>query len=214
MQFSDAAEKWNHRYRQSDGLLFGDAPNDWLAANAHSLPSAANLLCLADGEGRNSTWLAAAGHRVSAFDISSVAIERLNALAAARGVTVAARVASIQDWVDETCSSQAQPHLDAIIAVFIQFADPVLRKRLFAAIAVALKPGGILIIEGYGQRQLDYATGGPRVIENLYESSLMASSFAGWATLASRDTDKLLAEGSAHAGRSHLISAVLRKPVD
>ena len=36
-----------------------------------------------------------------------------------------------------------------IAAIFIQFAGPALRTRLFEAIQRALKPKGLLLLEGY-----------------------------------------------------------------
>ncbi len=206
MEFDDAARKWDDRYRKSQGLLFGEQANGWLTANAHWLSPASDIVCVADGEGRNSTWLAAHGHRVSAFDVSSVAIDRLHGLAAERGVSVDARVASLADWLWPADS------LDAVVAIFIQFAGPTARHALFADMAQALRPGGVLIIEGYGPRQMRYRTGGPGVLENLYTLPMIIDAFSGWQILASREVDQDLAEGTAHVGRSHLVSAVLKRP--
>ena len=50
------------------------------------------------------------------------------------------------------------------------------------------------------------------IAEHLYTQALLLGAFDGWDVLASRDADLTLAEGSAHAGRSHVISMVLRKP--
>ncbi len=213
MGFKDAGERWNARYRSAAGLLFGEEPNAWLQAQAGHLPPAAKVCCLADGEGRNSTWLAAQGHSVSAFDISEVAIDKLAALAAARGVQVQASVGNADDWIAQIEQADGAESLDAVAAIFIQFADPPLRTRLFRAIGRALRPGGILIIEGYGIRQMRYRTGGPGIAENLYSLALLSTSFPDWATLAGRNVDIDIVEGSAHVGRSHLVSAVLRKPV-
>lgn len=208
MDFSDAARKWDDRFRQADGLLFGDAPNAWLELTAHWLKPGSRIVCVADGEGRNSTYLAALGHQVQAFDISPVAIEKLHALAAQRGVSVDARVASLAQW------SWQPDTLDAVVAVFIQFASPDARQALFDSMAAALKPGGLVIIEGYGLRQMRYRTGGPGIAENLYTMPMITDAFAGWQVLASREVHVDLAEGSAHVGRSHLISLVLRKPLN
>lgn len=213
MGFKDAGERWNARYRSAEGLLFGEQPNAWLQAQAARLPPAAKVCCLADGEGRNSTWLATQGHQVSAFDISEVAIDKLAALAAARGVTVKASVGSADDWIAQINQPDGAGSLDAVVAIFIQFADPPLRARIFEAIARALRPGGLLIIEGYGIRQMRYRTGGPGILENLYSLSLLNNAFPGWPTLAGRNIDTEIVEGTAHVGRSHLISAVLSKPV-
>ncbi len=211
MKFADAVARWDARYRGAEDLLFGSEPNEWLRTSAVWLPENATIECLADGEGRNSTWLAGRHHQVRAFDVSSVAIAKLEALAAERQVKVTARVASLEQWIDECSQPEREASLDAVVAIFIQFADPLLRQRLFVAIEKVLKPGGLLIIEGYGSRQIVYRTGGPGVLENLYTPTMFSDAFPGWFTLASRDADKNITEGSAHVGRSHLISAVLRK---
>ena len=212
MDFPDAARKWNERYTRSKGLLFGEQPNTWLQRQAHWLKAKSRLCCLADGEGRNSVWLAAQGHAVSAFDLSEIAVERSRQFAASQQVDVHTRVASLEQWIEESGDAHNQARLDAVIAIYIQFAGPALRASLFEAINRVLKPGGVLIIEGYGQRQLQLRTGGPGVLENLYSPALLPTSFAGWIMLASRDAEVTLSEGSAHVGPSHVISAVLRKP--
>ncbi|MFK7967072.1 MAG: class I SAM-dependent methyltransferase [Burkholderiaceae bacterium] len=213
MDFPDAARKWNERYARSEGLLFGEQPNTWLLHQAHWLKANSQLCCLADGEGRNSVWLAAQGHAVSAFDLSEVAVERTQKIAASKQVDIDVKVASLEQWIEACGDSRHHATLDAVIAVYIQFAGPALRAALFTAIDDVLKPGGVLIIEGYGQRQLQLRSGGPGVLENLYSPTLLPASFAGWVTLASRDAEVTLSEGSAHVGPSHVISAVLRKPV-
>lgn len=208
MDFPDAANKWDARYADSDGFLFGEEPNGWLKDQSGWLSPGSRVCCLADGEGRNSVWLARQGHSVSAFDLSPVAVARGQRLASQHRVKTDARVASVEQWIEGAvpCS------LDAIVAIFIQFAGPALRQSMLNTIARSLKPGGILIIEGYGRRQLQFRTGGPGAIENLYDVRLIPDSFRAWPTLASRDVEVLLAEGQGHLGRSHLLSAVVRKP--
>ncbi|MFO0461789.1 MAG: SAM-dependent methyltransferase, partial [Burkholderiales bacterium] len=73
--FEDAAARWNGRYG-APGWLFGTEPNDTLAARADLFAPGDRVLCVADGEGRNSTWLAARGCRVVAFDLSEVALRK------------------------------------------------------------------------------------------------------------------------------------------
>lgn len=206
MNFSDAKAMWDRRYAGADGFLFGREPNEWLVRQANRLPPGADILCVADGEGRNSTWLAARGHQVTAFDISPVAVEKLQAFASERAVAVQASVSSVSDW-----PWQEENH-DVVVAVFVQFADPDLRSWLFKQMAQSLRPGGLLLIEGYGLRQMDYRTGGPGIAEHLYTLPLLESAFDGWQRLDARDEDATISEGSAHVGQSHLVSLLVRKP--
>ena len=88
---------WNQRYA-GDELLFGEAPNDYLRAQAPRLPRHGRALCVADGEGRNSVWLARQGLQVQAFDISPVGVAKARALAARAGVQVDYEVADCDSW--------------------------------------------------------------------------------------------------------------------
>ena len=67
---------------------------------------------------------------------------------------------------------------DLIAGVFIQFATPAERARMFSGICRALKPGGLLLLEGYRAEQLKYGTGGPKVLEQLYTAPLLKEAFA------------------------------------
>jgi SAM-dependent methyltransferase len=206
MKFTDAADRWNQRYRDAGRPLFGAKPNGWLSAQAELLKSESAVLCVADGDGRNGLFLAGLGHQVTSFDIADVAVDATRRRAAELGFSLDARVSDLQSWQWPADS------YDAVVAIFIQFADPASRADLFAAIRSSLRPGGLLIIEGYGVRQLAHRTGGPGVIENLYGADLLAREFPGWPVLAGRDCELVLTEGAAHNGRSHVISSVLRRP--
>ena len=206
-EFDDARAVWDRRFASADGLLFGAEPNAWLAEHQGLLPAGGRVLCVADGESRNGVFLAAAGFRVTAFDISPVAVDKGRALAAERGVNIELRVADAASWRFEPDA------FDAVVAIFIQFAGPELRSRLVEGFRRTIRPGGVLVVEGYGERQLRYRTGGPGIPENLYQMRRLLAAFPGWEILASRDADIVLSEGKAHSGISHSVAAVLRKPV-
>lgn len=206
-EFDDARDTWDRRFASAEGLLFGEEPNPWLAAHYRLLPAGGKVLCVADGESRNGVFLAEAGFDVTAFDISPVAVEKARALAARRGVKLELLVADAARWSFEPDA------FDAVVAIFIQFAGPELRAALFEGFQRTLRPGGVLLIEGYGERQLRYRTGGPGIPENLYQMRRLHMAFAGWEILASREADFVLAEGSAHTGISHTVAAVYRKPI-
>ncbi|MEZ5730455.1 MAG: class I SAM-dependent methyltransferase [Burkholderiaceae bacterium] len=90
---------------------------------------------MADGEGRNGVFLAGLGHHVTSFDISSVGTEKALSLAARHGVAIEARVCAADAW------DWAPASYDAVVAIFIQFASPALRKLIFDGIRRTLKPG-------------------------------------------------------------------------
>lgn len=203
--FGDARQAWDARFARP-GLLFGEQPNGFLVREASRLPAGCSVLSVADGEGRNSIWLAERGHAVTAFDLSPVAVDKARRWSRERGAAVDFHVAGVDDW------SWQPAAFDAVAAIFVQFADPAMRARLFAGIWRTLRPGGLLLVQGYTPKQIDYATGGPGKVEHLYTAALLRELLpqADWLLL--REHEDSLAEGSAHAGRSALIDAVARKP--
>ncbi len=56
--FPDDASTWNKRFEGED-YVFGTEPNAYLREHAAQWRPGSRLLCVADGEGRNSVWLAA-----------------------------------------------------------------------------------------------------------------------------------------------------------
>ena len=202
--FDAPAQTWNQRYAAS-GYLFGEAPNRWLQGHAGVWSRGDRVLCVADGEGRNSVWLAQQGLEVDAFDISETGVAKARALATRHGVAVNFAVAD--------CDSYAWPQatVDGVAAIFVQFADPDLRSRMFAHMVAALKPGGHLVLQGYMPKQLVYKTGGPPIASHLYTAALLRDAFASLEILALREYEEDLAEGTGHSGRSALIGMVARR---
>ena len=99
-----------------------------------------------------------------------------------------------------------------VAAIFIQFAPPAMRDAMFAGMVRTLKPGGLLLLEGYRPEQLGYGTGGPGQLENLYTEALLRARFGALEIISLESYDAELSEGSAHAGPSALIDLVARKP--
>lgn len=207
MSFADAQDFWSDRYRAAgEAYLFGTAPNRYLAAQAALLAPGMRALSVADGEGRNAVWLAEQGLDVTATELSPVAIEKAEALAASRGVKVDFALADALNWIypDEA--------FDLVVAVFIQFAAPDERATLFERLQRTLRPGGRIVLQGYTPKQLEYRTGGPSAVENLYTVALLREAFAGLEIEGLDEYEDELDEGSAHCGRSALIGMVARKP--
>ena len=196
---------WDTRYSQ-DGYIFGEAANRFLAANADRLKGYRNALAVADGEGRNGVFLAEQGLEVLSIDASPVGLAKADKLAARRGVRLATQCLDIgaYDWPEAA--------FDVVAAIFIQFAPPSMRDAMFAGMVRTLRPGGLLLLEGYRPEQLGYGTGGPSQLENLYTEALLRQQFAALEIISLESYDAELTEGSAHAGPSALIDLVARKP--
>ena len=196
---------WNDRY-SAPGYLFGTDPAAFLRREAGRLTARQTALCVADGEGRNSVFLAELGLNVTAMDGSDVAVTKARALAAARGVSVDFHVSDICEW------DWRAHRFDVVAGIFFQFAGPALRDEIFAGMVQSLAPGGLLMLHGYTPAQLDYNTGGPRVLENLYTADLLSDRFKDLDILHLAEYEADLAEGSRHVGRSALIDLVAQKP--
>lgn len=200
-----ALARWDALYAGKE-YLFGTAPAAFLAREAGRIAPGARVLSMADGEGRNSVHLAALGHRVTALEMSGVAIAKAADLAAARGVAVTHLRADLTDW------QWPEAAFEAVVGIFVQFAPAAVRARIHAGIAQAVVPGGLVMLHGYAPRQIGYGTGGPPVVENLYTLQGLAADFPGWEVLHSADYDADLDEGSRHVGCSALIDFIARRP--
>lgn len=204
--FIDPVQTWDARFGSPD-FLFGTAPNAYLASQLGLLEAGKSALAVADGEGRNSVWLAQQGLLVDAFDISPVGVAKADELARRENVSMNLHVCDCDSW------DWRPEAYDVVAAVFVQFAGPEMRQRLFAGMAATLKPGGYLIVQGYTPGQLDCKTGGPGLLENLYTGDMMREAFAAFEIVELREYNSVLAEGTQHVGPSALLGMVARKPV-
>ena len=198
---------WSARYRDAgEDYLFGTAPNRFLATQAERFGADMRVLSVADGEGRNAVWLAEQGCRVTATEISPVALEKAGKLARSRHVEVAWQQADILNW------EWPVEAYDAVVGIFIQFATPAEQPRQIGGMKQAVKPGGLLFLQGYTPKQLEFRTGGPSTADNLYTADLLHEWFADWESVSLHEHEDTIEEGTAHVGRSALIDLVARKP--
>lgn len=201
---SEHFNMWESRF-SGDDYVFGTAPNAFLASCRNLLPKQGRALAIADGEGRNGVFLAECGLSVLSVDFSPNAQSKAQRLAAARGVTIETQCADLLSW--------QWPHdVDVIAGIFFQFVEPEQRPAVFQSIRDALKPGGLLLIEGYRPKQLVYKTGGPSRVENLYTRELLEQAFGDFDDLTIREHDSEVDEGAGHAGMSALIDLIGWKP--
>jgi cyclopropane fatty-acyl-phospholipid synthase-like methyltransferase len=202
--FDDAQAFWDQRFAEA-GYIFGTLPNVFLKSRDVLFTPGMRVLDVACGEGRNSVWLATQGCAVEGFDISPLALAKARRLADERHVSVRFVQADIREW------PWAPDQVDAIVCIFIQFASPEDRARLFEGFRTTLKPGGTVLLQGYAPRQLDFGTGGPRDPAHLYTPELLQEAFAGFDILHLEEHEEVLAEGTKHVGRSALVDLVARK---
>ncbi len=197
-------ERWETRFSSPD-YVFGTAPNAFLKNHAHLLKRGEKALAFADGEGRNGVFLAEQGIDVLSLDFSPKALAKAQTLARERGVKLRTERADIFTWTWPAAA------FDVVVGIFFQFAPPDMRQKVFSSIKQTLKPGGLLLIEGYRPEQVDYKTGGPPERENMYTRKLLEDSFKDFSSVDIKEYDSIVDEGAGHKGMSALIDLVARK---
>lgn len=195
---------WDERYA-GESYLFGTEPNEFLRSQSDLLKPGMSCLAVADGEGRNGVWLSQQGLHVLSVEASGVALDKAKKLASERGAAINFEQADLAHW------QWGENRFDVVVAIFIQFAPPAMREQMFEGIKRCLKPGGLLLLQGYTPRQLEYKTGGPPVAENMYTEALLRNAFADMEWLHFAEHDKIISEGAGHSGMSALIDLVGRK---
>lgn len=202
-------QKWEARYAAATGYIFGTAPNAFLAAHAVLVEPGAKVLSVGDGEGRNSVFLAGRGADVHAVEVSPTAISRARRLAAKRGVAVRFEQGDVmrRDW--------AAAAYDAVVAIFVQFATPAERPAFFTSLARSLRPGGVLLLEGYRPEHVAIPgkVGGPTDPAHCYTAPMLREAFPDLEIEHLASYDAVLDEGPGHVGMSALIDLVARRPL-
>jgi len=198
-------DRWENRYATSE-YVFGRDANYFLASCRTLLPSSGRALAVADGEGRNGVWLAQHGLDVVSLDFSPKAQEKARALAREHDVAMEIVEADVHDW------EYPRDAFDVVVEIFTQFSTPAERARKWAGMKRTLKPGGLLIIQGYTPKQLDYRTGGPSKLEHLYTREMLEETFGDFDDVEIVEEELEMHEGAGHGGMSAVINMTARKP--
>ncbi len=197
---------WDQQFA-GEAFKYGTAPNAFLTTQAHRLVPNSEVLVPGDGEGRNGVWLAQQGHQVTAVDNSQVGLNKAQALAQERGVSITTVHADLAEWAPEPNSA------DAVVLVYLHL-PPVLRVQVHAQLAQALRPGGLLVLEAFHPQQLQHNSGGPKDKAMLYTPALLCEDFAaGFEPLESWSGETHLDEGPGHQGLAHVTRWVASKRV-
>jgi len=197
--------RWQARFASAD-YAFGKEPNYFLKSCRELLPRRGRALAVADGEGRNGVWLAQQGLDVVSLDFSPAAQTKARALAAESGVKVAFIEADVHAW------DYPQATFDVVVEIFAQFSPPSQRAIKWRGMRRALKSGGLLIVQGYTPKQLQYPTGGPKQLDHLYTRTMLQHEFGDFRDLQIVEEEREMHEGASHAGMSAVIGLTATKP--
>ena len=194
-------ERWEARFA-APGYHFGTAPNAFLKSKADLLKPGQKALSIADGEGRNGVFLAEQGLDVLAMDFSPTALAKARTLARS-AASLRTEQADLDTWTwpVEGSTSWSRSSFSSV------------RRRCGRGVRqhqAGAKPGGLLLMEGYRPEQLEYKTGGPSEVENLYTASMLEES----SPISPRSRSRIRQRNPrrpGHGGMSALIDLVGRK---
>ena len=196
---------WDQAYSDVEGYKYGEQPNAFLKEQAHRIPPRARVLLPGDGEGRNGVWLAEQGHQVCALDNSAVGLAKAEALAHRRQVTLQTVLVDLADWQPEPASA------DAVVLTYLHLPPP-LRTPVMHKLVQALKPGGVLLLEAFHPRQLQYNSGGPKNEAMLYTLDMLHGDLAAdMQELLASESETLLDEGPGHQGPAYVTRYIGQK---
>ena len=117
------------------------------------------------------------------------------------------------EQVDVHSWNYPEAAFDLVVEIFTQFSSPTERDLKWAGMRRALKPSGLLIIHGYTPKQLEYGTGGPKQVENLYTRPMLENAFSGFREMKITEEEREIREGTAHGGMSAVINFIGEKAV-
>jgi 2-polyprenyl-3-methyl-5-hydroxy-6-metoxy-1,4-benzoquinol methylase len=153
---------WNARYREAEAIWSGN-PNPQLVAEAADLvPGTA--LDVGCGEGADAIWLAQRGWRVTAADISPVALARATAHADQAGV--ADRIT----WLQADFTTGVPGAFDLVSAQFMHLPGPQV-DAMQRQLAVAVNPGGTLLVVGHDPSDMGTTLPRPKIPEMYYTAA-------------------------------------------
>lgn len=203
-------EFWNDRYREEE-YAYGKAPNNYVRYALDKYPVTGRALFPAEGEGRNAVFAASKGLDVSAFDISKEGKNKALKLAKEKNVSIEYLVGSLQEL------DFASEQFDLIVLCYVHF-PAELRKKFHLQLVGLLKPGGMLVLEGFSKSNLPYRknnpkVGGPDKPELLFSIDEIVDDFSSLEPIEQKDEIVSLDEGLYHVGQGAVIRFIGRKSI-
>jgi SAM-dependent methyltransferase len=198
----DMKEFWNERYSEKE-YAYGENPNVYIEEKLKKIEKG-KVLFPCEGEGRNATYAAKNGWEVFACDISEEGKLKAEKLAQKYSTTFDYEVCDILDYLAEESS------FDAIVLVFAHFPESI-RKKVHQKLLSFLKPGGVIILEGFNKKQLGNPSGGPKVLGMLFSKEMLLEDFEACEVLELEEKTTNLSEGNYHNGTAEIISGIFLK---
>ena len=194
---------WDDKYSGVE-YLYGEEPNEFLSEQLINIPKGGKVLCLCEGEGRNSVYLAKNGLNVTAVDFSEEAKNKALLLASQQNVSIDYHLSDLIDF------DFGVKRWDAVVSIFAHL-SPSVREIIYPKIVFSLKTDGVFILEAYTPKQIDYGTGGPKDVQMMCTGEILKKDLVGMNWIFLNEGEKDLNEGSGHLGRSYTIRGVAQK---
>lgn len=200
---------WEARYREGGRGMFGDAPNEYVRQiAARSDFAIKEAVFLADGDGRNSRWLAGQDVTVSAVDISETATELAKSMDEEAGLSIERVTDDLRYW-------QPQPGTvwDAAFMIYLQ-TDRRTRRLAVQMAAEHLRAGGWFIAEGFGlmPEGAENTGMGPEEDALRYDINDLKTWLPDFQIVEGLTGTVLLDEGERHKGEAWVVRFAARKP--
>jgi len=193
---------WDKRY-SDEAFAYGTEPNAFFKVELLKL-KAGKLLLPAEGEGRNAVFAAMNNWDVVAFDQSEQG--KLKALGLAENCQVKIRydIAGFEEFDFE------KEAFDCIALIYAHVPE-IKRKQYHRKMMDYLKPGGIMLLEGFSKQQLGNKSGGPGQLEMLFAKDDLLDDFSELETIKLEELDVELNEGDFHKGKASVIRYIGKK---
>jgi len=205
---NEIKEMWNNRYGAKE-FAYGKEPNEFFKQTVTRYKLAGNLLLPAEGEGRNAVFAAEQGLQVTAFDISEEGKKKALQLAASQGVMLDYKVG------DFLSMDFNETSFDGAALIYAHF-PPAILSNYHQRIGELIKPGGLLILEGFSTnnlplREKNPEIGGPNKLEMLFTTESIQKDFPEFEVLQLEEKEVELNEGIYHKGIGKVIRFVGKK---
>ena len=198
-------DSWDERYGTA-GYYYGTEPNEFLREHCSLIRRGGDVLCLAEGEGRNAVFLAQQGFRPVAVDQSAVGLKKAEQLAADRGVRIETIVADLDGYRIEA------GRWDGIVSIWCHL-PAMLRAAVHRQVVAGLKIDGVFLLEAYTPAPLRYGTGGPRTADLLPTLASLRQELEGLELVHAMERERTVHEGGGHTGLSAVVQLVAyRRP--
>jgi 2-polyprenyl-3-methyl-5-hydroxy-6-metoxy-1,4-benzoquinol methylase len=202
---SQMKQHWNQRFGEKLHA-YGTAPNQFFAEKLSQLEPEGYVLMPAEGQGRNAVFAARLGWQVDAFDLSEVGKDRALELAKAEGV-------ELNYWLQDLAVLDLPKEKYDVIGLVFMHMPPEMRSEVHQKLVSSLKPGGVIILQGFSKKQLGLSSGGPKNLAMLFSEEELRKDFEGL-DLEIIEGQASLDEGPYHQGKAELIGLVARKKKD